>query len=188
MNSIPHQIERTKAQLRSTKPHARRRVEFMTELRQRQPRIKDPGFLEFTRNLPCCVCGAVGRSQAAHIRMANVSLGKEAAGGAQKPDDRWATPLCGPILGAFPPARGCHAEQHDGNEREFWRRACLDPFVIAAWNFARYRAGKPEESPAAARPRKPKARAKMHGRQRAPRHGPKKRIPSRPFPKGKRKF
>ena len=116
--------------------------------------------------------------------MANASLGKEAAGGAQKPDDRWVTPLCGPILGAFPAARGCHAEQHAMNEREFWRRACLDPFVIAAWNYARYRAGKPEERPSSARPRKPKARIKS-------RHEPRQRakIAKRvnPWPKG-RKF
>jgi hypothetical protein len=159
----------------------------MSELRQRQPRQEDPGFLEFTRTLPCCVCGTIGLSQAAHIRMANASLKKPLSGMQEKPDDIWCVALCGPRLGRFPAVIGCHAEQHAMNERDFWDRAGMDPFVIAAWNFARYRSSKPAEVADATKhykPRKPKTRAKPH-------HEPCQRakIAKRvnPWPKG-RKF
>jgi hypothetical protein len=159
----------------------------LTELRQRQPRILDPGFLAFTKTLPCCVCGTIGMSQAAHIRMANASLKKLPTGMREKPSDMWCTPLCGPRLGRYPAVIGCHAEQHAMNERDFWDRAGMDPFVIAAWNYARYRSSKPAEAtdaPKQSRPRKPKKAAKPHRKR--PQE-PKKRIPSRSFPKG-RKF
>src|SRR5882762_6533182 len=128
----------------------------MTEVRQRQPRIKDDGFLKFTRTLPCCVCGAIGRSQAAHIRMGNLSLGKEMTGRG-KPSDRFVTPLCGPVLGIVPPMIGCHAEQHTMNEKVFWHMTGLDPFIIAALNYARYgakQAWEGKESPSERKPRK----------------------------------
>jgi hypothetical protein len=156
----------------------------MTELRQRQPRQEDAGFLKFTRTLPCCVCGTIGMSQAAHIRMANASLKKPPSGMQEKPDDIWCVPLCGPRLGRFPTVIGCHAEQHAMNERDFWDRSGFDPFVIAAWNYASYRVGKPQETRSASQPRKPKIRAKVAARPRQPRRGPKAKIPSRPFPKG----
>ena len=155
----------------------------MTELRQRSPRILDPGFLTFTRKLPCCVCGSIGRSQAAHIRFGNVSLGKRDTGSREKPDDKWCVSLCGPILGAFPPMIGCHAEQHSMNEIEFWRKVCLDPFVIAAWNHTRYLASKPAGGAAIPQSHKPKAHTK-------PNHEPRQRakIAKRvnPWPKGQK--
>ena len=159
----------------------------MTELRQRSPRIKDPGFLEFTRTLPCCVCGTIGMSQAAHIRMANASLKKLPSGMQEKPDDIWCVPLCGPRLGRFPAVIGCHAEQHAMNERDFWDRSGFDPFVIAAWNYAKYQSSKPQKAAgerSASRPRKPKEAAKS-------RHEPRQRTKiakrANPWPKG-RKF
>ena len=158
----------------------------MTELRQRNLRIRDPGFLAFTRTLPCCVCGTIGMSQAAHIRMANASLKKLPTGMREKPSDIWAVPLCGPRLGRYPAVIGCHAEQHGMNERDFWDRAGMDPFVIAAWNYARYRSSKPAgaaDAPKQSRPRKPKEAAK-------PRHEPRQRakIAKRvnPWPKGRK--
>jgi hypothetical protein len=157
----------------------------MTELRQRSPRILDPGFLAFTRTLPCCVCGTIGMSQAAHLRMANDSLKKPPTGMREKPSDMFAVPLCGPRLGTFPAVIGCHAEQHTMNERSLWDRAGMDPFVIAAWNYARYRSSRPAEpagKPAASKPRKPKASAKLHGR---PRQRAKIAKRSNPWPKRK---
>lgn len=155
----------------------------MTELRQRRPRVHEPQFLAFTRNLPCCVCGWPNPSQAAHIRMANLELNKTAAGGQEKPDDMWCVPLCGPILGAYPAVIGCHAEQHTMNERDFWERAGLDPFAIAAWNYAAYRSTAARGEPSARKPRKPKVPRKAPQRPRR-----KAKIASRPFPKTKRGF
>ena len=154
----------------------------MTELRQRSPRILDPGFLAFTRTLPCCVCGTIGMSQAAHLRMANHSLGKPPTGMREKPSDMFAVPLCGPRLGAFPAVIGCHAEQHSMNERDFWDRAGMDPFVIAAWNYTRYRAAEPAGKPSVPKPRKANTATKAPQR---PRGG--YRWAKKPFPKG-RKF
>jgi hypothetical protein len=161
----------------------------MTELRQRRPRILDPGFLKFTRTLPCCVCGTIGMSQAAHIRMGNVSLKKLPAGMREKPDDIWCVPLCGPHLGIYPAVIGCHAEQHAMNERDFWERSGMDPFVIAAWNYARYSSSKPAVAagkPKTARPRKIKFRFQSLGL--APVSRSRAKIASRQFPKTKRKF
>jgi hypothetical protein len=105
----------------------------------------------------------------------------------EKPSDMWCTPLCGPRLGRYPAVIGCHAEQHATNERDFWDRAGMDPFVIAAWNYARYRSNKPQEAtdvPKQSRPRKPKEAAK-------PRHEPRQRAKiakrANPWPKN-RKF
>jgi hypothetical protein len=95
--------------------------------------------------------------------MANTSLKKLPSGMAEKPDDIWTVPLCGPRLGRYPAVIGCHAEQHAMNERDFWDRSGMDPFVIAAWNFAKYRSSKPQEAadaPKQSRPRKPKEVAK----------------------------
>ena len=121
-------------------------------------------------------------SQAAHLRMANDSLKKPPAGMREKPSDMFAVPLCGPRLGAFPAVIGCHAEQHAMNERDFWDRAGIDPFVIAALNYTRYRATEPAGEFAARKPRKAKTKPKASQR---PPHG--YRWASKPFPKG-RKF
>ena len=92
-------------------------------LRQRQPRIEDPRFLDFVREQPCCVCG--GQAEAAHVRMASEAHGKRSTGMAEKPDDRWSVPLC----------PTCHRDdvrsQHAVGEVEFWSRVGLDPFEIA---------------------------------------------------------
>lgn len=72
------------------------------------------------------------------------------------------------------------------NERDFWDRSGMDPFVIAAWNYARYRSSKPAEAadaPKQPRPRKSKEDAKS-------RHEPRQRakIAKRvnPWPKGRK--
>lgn len=67
-------------------------------LLQRSPRVKEPDYLDFIRELPCLVClrpsGLTGiRTQAAHIRFNNDRFGSQ-AGGAEKPDDVFALPLC----------------------------------------------------------------------------------------------
>ena len=144
----------------------------MTELRQRQPRILDPGFIRFTQKLACCVCKEVGRSQAAHIRMANDELKKPPAGMQEKPSDMFCVPLCGPRLGAYPAVIGCHAIQHSMNERDFWDIRGIDPFMVASWNYTVYSA---QKKPVVQGERKTKKRAS-------------RKLPSRPFSKQKRKF
>lgn len=149
----------------------------MSELRQRNPPVKDPGFLIFLRTKPCCVCGALAPSQAAHIRMACAAIGKEPAGMQQKPDDKYAVPLCGPILGSSDPADiGCHALQHhEGDEERFWIKVGKLPFQIAESYYLQY-LGLGGPGPIKRRPRAKKARPKPKNRQ---------KIQSRPFPKGR---
>lgn len=64
---------------------------------QRSPRVEEPNYLEFIRQLPCLVCmrpsGAGGvMTQPAHIRFNDARYRAE-VGGAQKDDD-FVLPLC----------------------------------------------------------------------------------------------
>lgn len=119
-------------------------------VRQRQPRIECPAFLDFVRAHPCCACGAPPRSQAAHIRMGCIDIGKRPTGIAEKPSDRFCTPLCAK----------CHLDdnqaQHVVGEKEFWKRVGLNPFEIAAALYAEFEAKNASKRHApAARSRKP---------------------------------
>jgi len=100
----------------------------------------------------------------------------------EKPDDRWCTPLCGPVMYLIgPPLIGCHAEQHSMNEDEFWRKSGKNPFQIAQVLY--------EKFGTTLIPRKKKLRKPREARPKTKRPpGPKQKIASRPFPKGKRKM
>ena len=89
-------------------------------LRQREPRERDNKHLAFIRSLPCCICGRID-TDAAHIRTANIGLGKRQSGLAEKPSDKWTVPLC----------RIHHSEQHGMNELAFWKKHGIDPFLLA---------------------------------------------------------
>lgn len=90
-------------------------------LRQRQPRERDNKHLDYIRSLPCCICGDNTSTEAAHIRTANIGLGKD-DGGWGRPSDKWTLPLCGRH----------HREQHDfGNELKWWASKGKDPFMLA---------------------------------------------------------
>ncbi len=92
--------------------------------------------------------------------MACEMYGKRFVGMAEKPDDRWSTPLC----------RTCHTAQHDfGDERQWWALAGLDPFGIAIKLYAEYQA----QGGGKTTTKRPKNRMK---------------IANRGFDKGKRKF
>jgi hypothetical protein len=115
----------------------------VSELRQRKPPLSDEKYLARIRELPCCVCGATGPSDAAHLRMASVGWGiwgdgKEATGGSVKPDDCYAVPLCRPRYKPDPVARmikpdkplklvnvGCHGRQH-GHDQKHVREVIAD--------------------------------------------------------------
>jgi len=90
-------------------------------LRQRQPRIKNTKYLDWVRTLECCICGDNTSTEAAHIRTANLELGKDDFGWG-RPSDIWVTPLCGKH----------HREQHEmGDEMKFWAKHGKNPFLIA---------------------------------------------------------
>lgn len=96
---------------------------------QRTPRQRKESHLAFLRRLPCACCVAGGARpsavssaiHAAHVRMPSLAHGKEYTGKGEKPDDRWAVPLC----------EGHHVEQHSMSESEFWRLYGIDPFLLA---------------------------------------------------------
>jgi len=87
----------------------------------KRPRVKSDGHLDFIRSLPCCVCGNDIQTEAAHIRTGDLFYGKRPTGMGEKSSDRWAVPLCG----------AHHREQHNGNERAFWKHHDLNPFLLA---------------------------------------------------------
>ena len=110
-------------------------------LRQRDPRVEDAKYLARIRELPCCVCGRPGPSDAAHIRMSDAAWGghwgKRSTGMQEKPSDRWALPLCRPsyrpddiaaLIKHDEPRRlvdiGCHGRQH-GHDHKFFTKEQL---------------------------------------------------------------
>ncbi len=88
---------------------------------QRRERVKDRDHLKFVASLPCVVCGRHGDTQAAHIRFGWARAGKREVGLQEKPDDRWAVPLC----------TSCHIKQHDTNEKVYWSKKHMSPIFIA---------------------------------------------------------
>jgi hypothetical protein len=137
----------------------------VTELRQRQPPIREPAYLAWLRKRPCaCGCGKPPPSDAAHLRSGSIAYGKEYPGLGAKPSDMWAMPL----------NRSCHMRQHAyGDELGFWSaHGMSDPFGRSMRYYAEYQAecpSKPAGEPAASQLRKPKVRAKPHYEPREPR-------------------
>lgn len=142
---------------------------------QRQPRRRDERYLIFVRTQPCCVCWRPAPSDAAHIRMASTVYGKRSTGMAEKPDDKWAVPLCKPTLVARTPSAGCHILQHSMNESAFWRSRGINPFEIAKRLYAE--GGHPDDP----QPKRRKAPIKSRGFAK----GPKRKISSRGFSHGR---
>ena len=136
---------------------------------------------------------------------------KPSTGMAEKPDDRWAVPLCRPRYRPDPVAHilkpdkplklqhvGCHGLQHGHSirkirelmhdddtgmklEEAFWRSTGKNPFMIAAVLYEKVGTVKDAQPP---RQRKPRAKPK-----RSPEvNRPKQKIPSRPFAKTQRKI
>lgn len=99
----------------------------MTELRQRMPRERDQKYLAAIRQLPCLICGKCPCGEAAHIRMADLFLGKPPTGMGEKPSDKWTVPLC----------HLHHMEQHQHGERIWWETIhWIDPTILAAELYA----------------------------------------------------
>jgi hypothetical protein len=133
----------------------------VNELRQRHPRMVDGGFLAWLRKRRCAFCGKHPPTQAAHIRMAHLEIGKRETGKQEKPDDKWALPLC----------QWCHLDgpesQHKIGEEKFWGLAEINPFELAQKLYVEYggTGGKPQRPRTTIKPRLPKEkRAKIQQR------------------------
>lgn len=125
LHEIDAQIAALKAQRKALKPRlfspGIRSRSFRPEGQgQRQPRERDNAHLAYVRRLPCAACGKPGPCDAAHLRSGSIQHGKRPTGMAEKPSDRWVTPLCRP----------CHTQQHSGNELAFWSALGIDPFAL----------------------------------------------------------
>jgi len=89
---------------------------------------RHPRYLAALRRLPCLICAA-RPTEAAHIRLrtgpADADGMQTGAGGAEKPDDRHAVPLC-----AHHHRTGPQAEHVIGT-RAFWQLHDIDPHKAA---------------------------------------------------------
>lgn len=90
---------------------------------QRQPRVRDPKFLQWVRRLPCVLAQAdcKGPVEAAHVRFSNAVSGRRNPGLQCKPSDRHVLPLCVAHHRAGPNS------QHSMNEARFWSLHNIDP-------------------------------------------------------------
>jgi hypothetical protein len=104
-------------------------------LRFREPRVKSDKHLSFVRGLSCLICHDNTSTEAAHVRFSCLEVGKRQSGKAEKPDDRWAVPLCGKH----------HRDQHEmrgtdelTGEMVFWLTAGIDPIKVCKmlWAFS----------------------------------------------------
>lgn len=93
---------------------------------QRSPRIEEPDYLAWIRQLPCLVCGkpsgeGFDRTQPAHIRF-NDARYLKITGGGEKSDDRFVLPLCWLH----------HAAQTAAGEGpRFWENLGMDPHAMS---------------------------------------------------------
>ena len=89
-------------------------------------RRKDTKHIAFIRTLNCCICGDNTSTEAAHVRMADRSIGKPICGIGIKPDDKWCLPLCSTH----------HRAQHEQGEKKFWLGWEKDPvkLALAIWD------------------------------------------------------
>lgn len=138
------------------------------KLRQREPRQRDDKHLAFIRTQPCCLPFCKREAEPAHLRMANLTIGKEPTGKGEKPHDRYTVPLC-----PYHHRSGVDC-QHNSNEKEWWERTGINPWAIAAslWieSGGAARAAERAANAAPTKPRKIKARN---------RSAPKRQIPGR---------
>lgn len=88
---------------------------------QRQPRKHDEAHLKFIRTLPCRICMDDISTEAAHVRCSDISIAKPMTGIATKPHDMFTVPLCS----------RCHRDQHQHEEKVWWRHQNIDPVKTA---------------------------------------------------------
>jgi hypothetical protein len=88
----------------------------------------DPGYLAKIRRLPCLHCG-MEPSEAAHVKYACASFGMSNMLG-KRVDDSRALPLCAEHH------RIDRQAQHQGNERAFWERLGIQPYLVTKQLYA----------------------------------------------------
>lgn len=81
--------------------------------------VRDKAHLAFVRKLGCIICGRP--AEAAHIRYGDIASGKPHTPAQRRPGDNYALPLCPEHHRTGPDA------QHNGNERDWWKRRGIDP-------------------------------------------------------------
>lgn len=99
-------------------------------------RVREPKYLAWIAGSPCLACAASGRGhhkgvQVCHLRSGSLDHGKRPTGMAERPSDRWTTPMCEPM----------HRRQHGGNELAFWQELAIDPFDVCQALSAAYERG-----------------------------------------------
>ncbi len=101
--------------------------------------------MSWIAKLMCPACLADGKYnrqvQVAHLRAGSLEHGKRPTGGAEKPSDRWTTPLCMPHHTGD--KRGAHVHQHVMDEVEFWASFGINPFDLCNALVEAYMAGRP---------------------------------------------
>lgn len=97
----------------------RHRMGYVSTFSPATKAVKDRGYLDFIRTLPCVVTGTMP-VEAAHVSYAAPKWGSSGRGKGQKASDRFALPLC--------PDQ--HRKQHSGNEKAFWRDHNIDPHAV----------------------------------------------------------
>lgn len=90
---------------------------------------RDLFYLAQIRECPCLSCGMDPCGEAAHVRFASAAFGKS-SGMAQKPDDKWALPVCGWDHRLLP------AAQHQRREQDFWFALGINPLTTATRLFS----------------------------------------------------
>lgn len=114
---------------RQARPKREQRVEHKPDpVKANRGRVRDNAFLAFLRRQPCCVGPLMrdpceGRTDPAHLRFTDRSVGRVNPGMGRKSDDRWCLPLC----------RKHHDAQHAyGNEAKWWAQVVgADPNALA---------------------------------------------------------
>lgn len=87
----------------------------------RRPQRSNKKHLQFVASLPSLIPGT-GRIDPAHIKFRAPLYAKRGVGGAERPDDCWVVPL----------HRSVHDQQHNMNEKQFWREQGINPLLVAA--------------------------------------------------------
>lgn len=100
-------------------------VDYNPLARIRRPRVQSPKHLAFIRQLPCIITWNHHGVEAAHIRYADLPLGKLPTGMGEKPSDCWTIPLHATVH------RTDKNAQHNMNERSFWSGHNINPCVVA---------------------------------------------------------
>lgn len=93
-------------------------------------RVRDSGYLAYLRRQACVVgpAGCSGPIEAAHVRIGGTGMQR-------KPSDQYAVSLCAAHHRTGPDA------QHGRGERQWWSARGMDPFAVAARQFAEYQRG-----------------------------------------------